>query len=373
MTTRNPGVTSQATIGSFRFRGMDPEEATALLLRSAHLFSSGTSNSQSKELARGIASELGYLALALNHAGATIRRNIYTLEKYLHYYLGYRREMISYSHINNADDDNIITTWEIPFRKIKARASVEYRDAVDIMHIFAFMHFQSIPESIFQAFWNSTNGTETSFTDYPDMLQNLSMLNEEAHARVRRAFRVLYDYSIIDYGPGQKSCSLHPVVHTWARSRLTPAEYARWLSCTTAMLAHCISSNFEASGRQFRRQLLSHMDAVLRILHQLFPSFPETTKQSAELGKFASMYAENDLWKQARSLRRKVIDLRAKRLGRRHTDTLQAQKGLADIHWNLFDVKTDLLLSIVLLQSMVSMATDFELGPHSPAHRRSAG
>lgn len=230
--------------------------------------------------------------------------------------LGAMRELSNtFSHINNADDANIITTWEIPFRKIEARASVEYRDVVDIMHIFAFMHFESIPESIFQAFWNSTNGTETSFTGYPDILQNLSMLNEEAHARVRRAFRVLCDYSIIDYDPGQKSCSLHPVVHTWARSRLTPDEYVRWMSCTTAMLAHCISSNFESSGRQFRRQFLSHIDAVLRTLHQQFPSFPETTKQAAELDKFASVYAENGLWKQACSLRRKVIDLRAKKLG----------------------------------------------------------
>jgi hypothetical protein len=61
------------------------------------------------------------------------------------------------------------------------------------------------------------------------------------------------------------------------------------------MLAHCISSSFEASGRQFRRQLLSHIDAVLRTLHQQYPSFPETIKQAAELDKFASVYAENGL------------------------------------------------------------------------------
>ena len=351
VTTRNPGVTSHATIGSFRFRGMDPEEAIALLLRSAHLFSSGSSNGQSKELARGIASELGYLALALNHAGATIRRNIYTLDRYLHYYLGYRREMISSSCINNGDDANIIVTWEIPFRKIEARESVEYRDAVDIMHIFAFMHFESIPESIFQAFWNSTNGSENSFSDYPEILQNVSMLNEEAHARVRRAFRVLCDYSIIDYDPDQKACSLHPVVHTWARSRLTPDEHVKWLGCTTAMLAHCISSNLEASGRQFRRQLLSHIDAVLRSLHQRYPSFPETTKQAAEIDRFASVYAENGLWKQARTLRRKVIDLRAKILGRRHPDTLQAQRGLAEIYWNLFEVKSCIEIQLEILKS----------------------
>lgn len=330
---------------------MDPEEATTLLLKSAHLFSSGTSNSQAEGLAREIASELGYLALALNHAGATIRRNIYTLDRYLHYYLGYRRMMISYSHINTVEDANIFTTWEIPFRRIEARASIEYRDAVDLMHIFAFMHFESIPESIFQAFWNSANETETSSTSYPVILQNLSMLNEEALARLRRAFRVLCDYSIIDYDPDKKSCSLHPVVHTWARNRLTPDEFARWLGCTTAMLAHCISPNLEVSGRQFRRQLLSHIDEVLRMIHQLYSSFPKTTKQAAELDKFASVYAENGLWKQARSLRRKVIDLRAQKLGRRHTDTLKAKKGLADIYWNLFEVESCIKIQFDVLKS----------------------
>jgi tetratricopeptide (TPR) repeat protein len=51
------------------------------------------------------------------------------------------------------------------------------------------------------------------------------------------------------------------------------------------------------------------------------------------------VYAENGLWKQARGLQRKVIDLRVKRLGRRHEDTLQAQRSLGIIYWNLFDVK----------------------------------
>lgn len=171
ITTRNPGVIDYATVGNFQFRGMDPEEAIALLLRYAHLPKEADGlNIQSRKLAEDIALELGYLALALRHAGATIRRNIYTLDKYLHYYLGWRRTMIGSPQIKNADEGNIITTWEIPFRKIVARASqfLEYKDAVDILHIFAFMHFESIPESIFQTFWNSTNGTETDLADYPE-------------------------------------------------------------------------------------------------------------------------------------------------------------------------------------------------------------
>jgi len=80
------------------------------------------------------------------------------------------------THIKSADDANIITTWEIPFRRIAIRESVEHRDAVDLMHVFAFMHFESIPERIFQRYWNPVKGTESGFENYPDILQdNISL------------------------------------------------------------------------------------------------------------------------------------------------------------------------------------------------------
>lgn len=111
VTTRNPGVTDYANAGEFRFRGMDPEEAIELLLKSSHSpNASDLANPQDRKMAQGIASELGYLPLALAHAGATIRRNIYTMEKYLHYYLRRRKDMILLPHVNCADDANIIAT-----------------------------------------------------------------------------------------------------------------------------------------------------------------------------------------------------------------------------------------------------------------------
>lgn len=119
ITTRNPGATDYANAGEFRFHGMDPEQAIALLLKSSHSPNVCDSpDPQDRKLAQGIASELGYLALALAHAGATIRRNIYTMEKYLHYYLGRRKKMMLLPYVNSADDANIIATWEIPFRRI---------------------------------------------------------------------------------------------------------------------------------------------------------------------------------------------------------------------------------------------------------------
>ena len=115
---------------------------------------------------------------------------------------------------------------------------------------------------------------------------------------------------------------MHPVVHTWARGRLTPPEQKEWLSCTTAVLAQCISPNLEASGRKFRRILLPHIDSCLRTLKSLFPSFPESIERAVEVDRFASVYAENGLWKQARALQRKVIDIRVAKLGKRQKDTI---------------------------------------------------
>ena len=373
ITTRNPGTVIYVTAGQLHFRGMDPEEAITLLLKSAHMPNdSEDPNVKSRTLAQGIASELGYLALALAHAGATIRRNIYTLEKYLHYYLGYRREMVSYPHIKNADDANIITTWEIPFRRIATRESMEYRDAVDIMHIFAFLHFESIPEDIFQKFWNAVNGNESKLINHTVILQNKSGWNEEAHARVRRAFRILCDYSIIDHDPDKGFCSLHPVVHAWARGRLTPLEQKHWLSCTTAVLAQCISPNLEASGQKFRRILLPHIDSCLRALKSLFPLFPESIERAAEVERFASVYAENGLWKQARALQRKVIDVRAKKLGKQHKDTIQAQRNLGYIYWNLFEIESAIEVQAKVMKSQwwsrPSIAYWVKWPPWKPRH-----
>jgi len=355
ITTRNPETIEHAKAGHFHFRGMDPEEAITLLLKSAHVLENqGDEKGQSRKLALGIASELGYLALALTHAGATIRRKIYTLEKYLHFYLGHRKKMLSYPHIRTVDDANIITTWEIPFQKIASRKSIDYQDAVDIMHIFAFMHFESIPEIIFRTYWNAANGTESKLVDPPAILQSTSVWDEESHARIRRALRVLCDYSIIDHeihDHDKGFCSLHPVVHAWARGRLSLLEQKQWAGCTASVLAGCISPNLEVSGREFRRLLLPHIDSCLRALNSLYPSFPESARQAAEVARFAFVYAENGLWKEARTLQKQVVSLRAVKLGKRHEDTLEAQSSLGFIYWNLFEVKPALEVQAQVLKS----------------------
>jgi tetratricopeptide (TPR) repeat protein len=340
ITTRNPNAVEYATVGHLRFSGMEPQEAINLLLRGAYpdLQHPSQPDSPKWKLAEGIAIELGYLPLALAHAAATIRRNIYTLEKYLMYYLSQRRSTLSHSRLKSVDEINIIATWEIPFQKIAGRESVEHRDAVDLMHTFAFMHHETIPERIFQRSWNGLRTSATSLKQLPDILQ--SVWNEGVQARFRRAIGVLCDHSIIEYEPSKGLCTMHPVVHNWARDRLTDTEQTQWLRLTMAILGQCISPHLEASGRQFRALLLPHIHSALQLHRSEYLEKSETLESAAEMERFAWVYAEQGQWKTARQLQESVIRIRKKILGKRHADTIRAQRSLGQTLWNLFDIKS---------------------------------
>lgn len=87
MTTRNPNNVVHATIGEAGFREMEEEDAITLLLKTAQQPGAEDYKEISKrQLARPTTSALGYLAIAIIHAGATIRRRLYTLESYLRVY-----------------------------------------------------------------------------------------------------------------------------------------------------------------------------------------------------------------------------------------------------------------------------------------------
>ena len=339
ITTRNPAAEIYATVGHLRFSGLDPEDAVNLLLKTAFSRDESPSpRSGSRQTAQKITSELGYLALAITNAGTSIRRKIYTLEMYLRHYLGHRRDMMISKSISTAEQANIITTWEIPFQRIVSRESLECRDAVDLIHISAFMHFDFIPEEVFQRSWDDIDTRRTSQVS-SDMIRLRSSWYEGSRLRLRTALSILYNHSIIDHDPKKGVVSLHPVIQRWAKDRLSEANQKRWLSAAMAVLAKCISPNMEASGQRLRRSLLPHIEACLRESKELYgPVGPSTVEKAVEIERFAWVFAENGLWKRARSYQSDVLSFRIKEFGRYHPYTVQAQRSLAESNFNLFDL-----------------------------------
>ncbi|KAL8640120.1 MAG: hypothetical protein Q9226_008780 [Calogaya cf. arnoldii] len=238
------------------------------------------------------------------------------------------------------DTTNAIATWEMPFQKIESHVSLENKDAVDLMHLFAFLHFDGIHESIFRS--SALDSVERDVTGlvYPEIIEFSLKRTEMAQARLRQALGVLTDHSLIDYDPDTRCYSQHPVVHRWARDRLDETEQLSSLHCTVGLLARSISPYLEASGRAFRRSLVPHMESCLQKLENSAPSFPSTVGIANSIERFAWVYAECGLWKKAKALQERLIKFRMKMLGSKHEDTIRATYSLGQTHWNLFDPKS---------------------------------
>ncbi|KAL8999950.1 MAG: hypothetical protein Q9169_001356 [Polycauliona sp. 2 TL-2023] len=343
ITSRNPRAKSYATAGEIRFCGMDPDEGINLLLNSAYTqYGSSHQDQQQQESARSLGAELGYLALALSQAGATIRRNIYTLEQYLRVYVGYRDRLLPKSMSIGIDTTNAIATWEMPFQKIENNPLLKNRDAVDLMHLFAFLHFDGISEAIFRSPAAESLDRDITGMVYPDIILSSLQRTEVAQARLRQALGVLTDHSLVDFDPDTRSYFQHPVVHRWAQDRLSQEEQVSSLRCTVGLLARSISPYLEVSGRLFRRSLVPHMESCLQKLENSEPSFPSTIGIANSIERFAWVYAECGLWKKAKALQERLIKFRTRTLGKKHEDTIRATYGLGQTNWNLFDPKSSI-------------------------------
>ena len=105
-------------------------------------------------LAKQIVSALGCLALALVNAGATIRCRLCTLESYLRAF----EEMTMTKHLlpsagSKSEEWNnrcIMTTYEIPFNDMKGSPDQASIDAIELLHVFAFLHSPQVPEAVFR-------------------------------------------------------------------------------------------------------------------------------------------------------------------------------------------------------------------------------
>lgn len=341
ITTRNPHLTIYATVGAIRLTGMDPEEAIDLLLNSAFPDDAASRMEiHHRSTAQQIAEHLGYLAIALHQAGATIRRKIYTLEMYLRSYLGQRGRLKSVWPSGFVEQADVIATWEIPFQRIEATKRDSYQDAVALLHIFAFLHHESIPEAIFEAAWSIEEKVWRKDHNLPRIVERNANGGEAAHARLREAISILYEYSIVEFDANSQACSLHPVVHQWARSRIQDAErIGYWLHCTAIVLASSGAYLSLEQSEETTSLLLPHVDTYLQLLFDFDPQLLQTQSGTFQLEYISRIYERAGRWRSSLEVLKEVIKYRMLTCGRWHEDTLRAKRSASLCHWNLFEVR----------------------------------
>ena len=273
VTTRNPECKSHATVGSRELREMESHEAVNLLLRSGDLQSE---NQNLRRLALPIVQTLGYLALAVNHAGASIRQKICLLEDYLDLYTRHRKKLLSSQAVQAGSEYKytVYTTWEISVESIKKLAESGKSDvaanALEILTFFGFCHFDDITEEMFRSAWGNLAYTEQCpwwASNILGMIRDYRPSNWESFA-FNEVIHLLSSYSLVHVSGSTNRISLHPLVHSWIRDSLNEEEHLRWWNITVSTLA--LSST--SSPVHLQRQLKAHLHHCIgtRKIDELF-------------------------------------------------------------------------------------------------------
>ena len=274
ITTRNPDCVVHSTVGSASLDKMSSDEATTLLLKA----SGADVNDQSfRGRAQPVLQLLGSLPLAIIHAGAAIRQDLYTYEDYREAFVAGRKELLSLQNVQASVDYKytVYAAWDLSVNAIRKDArggngvpkttSVNAKNALDLLTVFGFCYFDDLVEEMWQVVWEFLPCIQENQWWMSNIIR---MFREDRSSEwdpqpFRQAVNLLSKYSLINRTNGR--ISLHPLVHSWIRDSLADDElHLQWWTTTLTMLAMTATPN---NKEMFRRQrLLSpHINACLKI------------------------------------------------------------------------------------------------------------
>ncbi|KAF2757313.1 hypothetical protein EJ05DRAFT_528924 [Pseudovirgaria hyperparasitica] len=404
VTTRNPRFKVHGNVGSrsFDFGGLAIDEAKELLLRAAEQPEPWDVDTFS--LASNISKTLGHLALAIRGAGAAISSGICTLRDYLILHRNYwqfkRRPTKSMNTARNYEVFwEVYTTLDICYRHIESKQTEAARDAIELLHTFAFLHGDSIRFDILKRAMNNSKfeaeqqlrmaadqkkegaQVQTSMVErikamadivrlfiimpqdppvYPTVIRQAINAEDKDQfiLRVRVALKELVEMSLICHDQVNDNYSMHPVVHEWARERGAETFSEQALRCEAAGMMISASillpplQNTSTESR-YARELLPHLDS-LKTYEIAIKEFLERNRsrgrtwsswfqskinmsphRSLMKAKFSFVYMSCGRYDDARSLQIQVRDYTLKLLGPNHEKTRRISLALSETYRHL--------------------------------------
>jgi hypothetical protein len=155
----------------------------------------------------------------------------------------------------------VYTTWAASFDKLSPRAAM-------FLNICAFFHHDGISARIFQ---NAAGNIETRRFINPQGSNGLDIAKEflssfhstEGHWNHRKFLGVISEirsYSLIEFDERNEMYSIHPLVHSWTRSRASDSTLH---DSSQFILAASINRTRRLEDLVFNQTLLPHIDASL--------------------------------------------------------------------------------------------------------------
>lgn len=275
ITTRNPQHELYKTVGggSAQVDTMGSDEATSLLLK-ASLTDENDQSSRSR--AQLMVQLLGFIPLAIIHAGAAIREG-YTFERYCEAFTDRRKDLLRSWNVQVGADYKytVYATWEVSVNAIRKSAeggvgvseiaSANAVNALDLLNVFGFWYNGNICEDTLQEIWERVPSIES---DQWWMSNVIPLLRTNRSTRwdplpFRQAVNVLSNYSLV-YKTG-RGVSLHPLVQTCIQDLLDDKSRLRWWMISLIMLVLAVRNDISRESIKRQRLLAPHFDTCLKI------------------------------------------------------------------------------------------------------------
>ncbi|KAI4221929.1 MAG: hypothetical protein L6R40_008609 [Gallowayella cf. fulva] len=324
ITTRNRHCEFHSTVGSCELGAMATDEAVTLLLRTAG--ADNISDQSIRDAAESVVQTLGCLALAITQAGAVIRQGYCKMEEYRTLYSKHRKELLSQKAIQGGEDYRytVYTTWEVSRQMIEEMSTETGQDALALLRMFSFLHYEGISEEIFNRVWRGLHKNRQSGWMISHQLKMLLRQSDQEWNvyPLRAAISILRSFSLIDCDKNEL-ISVHPLVHSWTRDQMSASdEDAMWRQ-TTATIALSIPWTFETADYRFRQSMMPHIDACLGFRKEGVFSLRSVGEDCQIMASnFALVYSEVGRRQEALQLTERVVEAKKRTLGEEHPDTL---------------------------------------------------
>ena len=430
ITTRNPILKVHGTIGPrcYHFVELNETESMELLLKAADErppWSPSTLDS-----VKEICQALGHLPLALMHAGKTVLARQCTLKNYPSFFNKNWIRIRKMKRSNDArpiSDANaaIYSSYELIHDGMVAKGTQASEDALDLLKIFSFLHYQHIRADIFlraasnpeletleqerrdqdemrignhrrsNVPWAQTIrsfgiGILAYFLNLgyrpvlPRMISDALAARHFDELRLREALKELFQMSLVfaNSDPKDDSYSMHPAVHLWVRERpeMKIADQAVWCQAAATILTQAILLPPLGDGEEdeiLRRDLLPHVRHVQDNENRIRAGFLENQEsrrriwpvlqprfdraRALQLVKFSLVYSQCGLFEIAEKIQSEVAEFAIKMLGMEHTTTIDILLLLSSTYWQLTRIQEAADLQQRVLEACINLRGKHDL------------
>lgn len=279
LTTRNPQCCRHQNIGYEDLDHLDLQDAMSLLFEAAGISESWREDNQNG--AEKVVQALGFHTLAIVQAGAFIKHRRYSLKQYPILLKEQEEQLLKYRPEQvRATYGSVFATFEISATHLESSPDQTAMDALSLLQILGFIHFQEIPELMFFRAWEEAiairkdigvNGPRDEIFQLSElqisrlplfMMQRNDIAKDPFLWRWRETLNLLESYSIISIGGSQEnlSFSMHPLAHAWTRVRHGLAYRKEGWRAAGSVIALSMRGS---SYKMFLEKLRSHVGSYL--------------------------------------------------------------------------------------------------------------